>query len=135
VTTLAVGAVILREGDGAVLLVRRAHAPAVGTWTLPGGKVEPGETVERAVVREVREETALDVTPVVVVEELELAREGFSYRIVDFLCRVTGGEARAGDDVDAVQWVRPADETTLALTPEVMRVIARARKMAYAAPS
>ncbi len=126
---LAVGAVVLR-GDGAVLLVRRATPPAMGTWTLPGGKVEAGETLEEAVVREVAEETGLDVTPHAIVETIELAREGYSYRIVDFVCRYSSDTLpRAADDVDAVRWVFPEDLIALALTPEVLRVIARARRI------
>jgi len=128
---LAVGAVILRA-DGAVLLVRRARPPAVGTWTLPGGKVEPGETLERAVVREVEEETGLRVTPGAVVETIDLTREGFSYRIVDFACRLAADATpRAGDDVDAACWVSPGDFGTYALTPEVLRVIALARELYF----
>jgi 8-oxo-dGTP diphosphatase len=127
VKTLAVGAVVLRAEDGAVLLVRRARAPGIGSWTLPGGKVEPGETPEQAIVREVREETGLDVHPVGIVETLDLEREGFSYRIIDFLCPYRGGMPTPGDDVDGAQWVTDLDH--LPLTPEVVRVITRARAM------
>jgi mutator protein MutT len=127
---LAVGAVVLR-GDGAVLLVRRAQPPAVGTWSLPGGKVEPDETIEAAIVREVHEETGLRVAPHAVVETLELEREGYRYRIVDFVCLFSGDALpHARDDVDAARWVLPDDLATLALTPEVLRVIARAREIA-----
>jgi 8-oxo-dGTP diphosphatase len=124
---LAVGAVVLRE-DGAVLLVRRGRPPAVGSWTLPGGKVEPGETLERAVVREVAEETGLRVAPIAIVETLDLAREGFAYRIADFACRLeSSDDPRPADDVDAARWVFPDEFATLALTPEVLRVISLAR--------
>jgi len=132
--TLAVGAVVLR-GDGAVLVVRRGQAPAKGSWTLPGGKVEPGESLERAVVREIAEETGLRVEPVAIVETLDLEREGYAYRIVDFLCRlvdVVDTEARAASDADAARWVLPSEIATLdpPLTPEVVRVIAQARQIA-----
>ena len=128
-TKLAVGAVVLRR-DGAVLFVRRGRAPAAGSWTLPGGKVEPGETLEQAVVRELAEETGLVVAPIGVVETLVLEREGFSYEIVDFACRLVGGEEpRAGSDAAAARWVLPDEIATLGATPEVLRVIARARQM------
>ena len=82
----AVGAVVLRD-DGAVLLVQRGRPPAVGTWTFPGGKLEEGETLEQAVVREVFEETGLRVETVALVETVVIEREGYAYRISDFLCR------------------------------------------------
>lgn len=130
---LAVGAVVLR-GDGAVLLVRRAHPPLAGSWTLPGGKVEPGESLEDAVVRELREETGLAVRPVAVVEELLLERDGFAYRIVDFLCAlVDAGDERAiraQDDAADARWVADADFDAFGVTPEVRRVVARAREIA-----
>jgi len=128
---LAVGAVVLRA-DGAVLLVQRARPPAAGTWTLPGGKVEPGESLEAAVVRELREETGLSARPIVAVGEVILERDGFAYRIVDFLCALedAGARPRAQDDAADARWAGEADFDALGVTPEVRRVIARAREMA-----
>ena len=125
---LAVGAVVLRE-DGAVLLVRRARPPAIGSWTLPGGKVEDGETPEQAIVREVLEETGLHVEVGPILETLVLEREGFSYRIVDFLC-LGSGEVVAADDVSGARWVLPHEWAELSLTPEVLRVIERGLALA-----
>lgn len=124
---LAVGAVVLRE-DGAVLLVRRARPPAAGSWTLPGGKVEDGETPEQAIAREVLEETGLRVRVGEILETLVLEREGFSYRIVDFFCEGSG-EVIAADDVSAARWVLPHEWADLGLTPEVLRVIDRAMNL------
>jgi len=124
---LAVGAVVLRE-DGAVLLVQRARPPSVGSWTLPGGKVEENETPEQAIVREVLEETGLQVEVGPILETLVLEREGFSYRIVDFLCRGIG-DPNAADDVSAARWVLPHKWPSLSLTPEVLRVIGHAIKL------
>ncbi len=128
---LAVGAVVLRA-DGAVLLVQRARPPAAGTWTLPGGKVEPGESLDSAVVRELREETGLSARPIAELEEVILERDGFAYRIMDFLCALedAGAQPRAQDDAADARWVGEADFDRLGVTPEVRRVIARAREMA-----
>ena len=77
-----------------VLLVRRAKAPLAGEWSLPGGAVELGETLEEAIVREVAEETGLRVVPLQVVKVFDhIDRDGeggirFHYVLVDFLCRI-----------------------------------------------
>lgn len=130
VAKLAVGAVVLR-GDGAVLLVERGQPPAVGSWTLPGGKIEEGESPEAAIVREVREETGIDATVLRHLETIELAREGFAYRILDYACALSANSAEepvAADDVTAARWVLPDQLASLSLTKEVLAVIARARQ-------
>ena len=104
----AVGA--LAVTDRALLLVRRGHPPDVGKWSVPGGRVEPGETDEAAVVREMLEETGLHVR----VERLvgEVVRRGpgdIVYRIRDYLVDVVGGTPAAGDDAAAVEWVAFTD--------------------------
>lgn len=99
-----VGAII-RDGTGRVLLVRRANEPGRGLWSLPGGRIEPGESEEAAVVREVREETGL----VVRVDGLA-GRVGIGwYDIADFVCTVTGGTLAAATDADDVAWTVPGD--------------------------
>src|SRR5882762_3186620 len=113
---VAVGAVIL---DGArVLLVKRGQEPLKGEWSLPGGAVESGETLDAALAREVREETCLDVVVGPVVEVLDSIRrdaEGraeYHYIIIDYACRVRGGTPTAaarGTDAADVRWV-PIDE-------------------------
>jgi 8-oxo-dGTP diphosphatase len=100
-----VGAVI-RDNAGRMLLIKRGHEPGKGLWSVPGGRIEPGETDEEAVVREVREETGLDVQcgPLLgAIERPGLA--GTTLQIRDYHAVVTGGELAAGDDAAAAQWV------------------------------
>jgi len=102
---LAVGAVAVV--DDRLLLIRRGHGPAAGEWSVPGGRVEAGEPVEAAVVREVAEETGLQV----VVDELlgwvERFEDGAHYVILDFRVTVLDPEMplRAGDDAAEATWV------------------------------
>lgn len=100
-----VGAVV-RDEAGRLLLVRRMHPPEQGRWSLPGGRVEPGESDEQALVREVREETGLDVTVGRLVATVEWdVPGGLRYVIRDYACAVRGGVLQAGDDASAVRWV------------------------------
>lgn len=104
-----VGGIVL-DGTGRLLMVRRGHEPDRGRWSLPGGRVEPGESDEEATVREVREETGLDVEvlgdPVGGVE-LPLSGDRVAV-VVDFRCRPLPGtdptDLRAGDDADDAGW-------------------------------
>jgi len=108
-----VGAVI-RDEAGRMLLIKRGHEPGKGLWSVPGGRVEPGETDEEAVVREVREETGLDVecgTLLGAVERPGLA--GTTLQIRDYHAVVTGGELAAGDDAADVRWVTPKEAAGL----------------------
>jgi mutator protein MutT len=128
---VGVGAVIV-TGDGEVVLVRRAREPLAGAWSLPGGAVETGETLAAALVREVREETALEIEVGPLVEVLdrifadETGRIRHHYVLIDYLCRVRGGELRAGSDASAAVRVKPADLDGYALAPETRAVIERA---------
>ena len=99
-----VGAII-RDETGRVLLVRRANEPGRGLWSLPGGRIEPGEAEEAAVRREVYEETGLVVTVDALVGRVAIGR----YDIADYACTVTGGTLAAATDADDVAWTAPGE--------------------------
>jgi 8-oxo-dGTP diphosphatase len=121
-----VGAVIIQ--DSRVLLIRRGHAPMQGEWSLPGGALEVGETLEEGVRREVLEETGLHVKPVVMVEVFDrIARDStgrvqYHYVLVDFLCKVTGGIAACGSDAIGLRWAALGELNEVAsFTREVIK--------------
>lgn len=115
--------IALVDGDR-VLLVRRGRAPAKGLYAFPGGRVEQGETLERAVRRELLEETGLAAGAVDLVETLDIEREGSgaSFRLHVFTARYLGGAAVAGDDADEAGWFSLAEMTSLPVIPSVVAV-------------
>jgi 8-oxo-dGTP diphosphatase len=121
---------ILRRGR--VLLVERGREPLKGYWSLPGGVLEVGEHLEDGVRREVLEETGLEVQPLGVFEIFERInrdesnRTEYHYVLVDYLCRLAGGELRPADDVSRVEWVRRADLSRYRITEGTLEVILRA---------
>src|SRR5579884_2311471 len=132
--TPAVGAVMV-DGTGRVLLVRRGRPPMAGAWTLPGGRVEPGESFEAAVVRELREETALEARVVCPLGTVMIAREGFVYRIHEHLAvpvgaggpggagGAGGATLRPGDDAADARWARRDELAGLGVLDDAMAVI------------
>ena len=133
---VAVGAVVL-DTAGRVLLVRRGRPPGAGTWTLPGGKVRFGETLAQALVRELREETALLVRPLAFVQIVEIIREGFHYVVHDYLCDPLSdaAHATAGDDASELAWVDPAEIDRFAVTQAVHDVVRAAVELRRATAS
>ncbi len=104
-----VGAVV-HDDDHRLLMVRRANAPGAGRWSLPGGRVERGETDADAVRREVHEETGLEVFVGRHVGTVELpGPDGTIYDVRDYAAAVTGGRLRAGDDAADARWVYRAE--------------------------
>ncbi len=96
---------VVTDGRGRLLLIRRGSAPGRGRWSLPGGRVEPGETDEVALVREMAEETGLEIAVGSRLGQIELpAGDDAVYDIVDHLGRVVGGVPRAGDDAVDLGW-------------------------------
>jgi mutator protein MutT len=114
---------VVRDDNGRLLLVRRGRPPAEGHWSVPGGRIEPGETAAAAAVREVREETGLDVAVGRVLITAVIA-DG-AYRVRDFAATVIGGELRAGDDAAEVRWVEVAELSTMTLSPGLLEELSR----------
>lgn len=112
---VGVGAVIL-DGDGRLLVIKRGNPPRRGRWTLPGGKLQRGETIVEAIAREVREETGLEVEVGGLVGLLEWIGEDHHYVIVDHRAAVVGGELGRGDDADDVAWMSRDELAEVATT-------------------
>ena len=124
---VGVGAIVIEEDR--VVLVKRGHPPLRGKWSIPGGVLEVGETLRKAVVREVREETGLTVEPgelLGVFERVlpdERGKFQYHYVLIDFLCRRVSGELAAGDDAHEVGWFRRGEVAELGLARETEEVI------------
>ena len=127
---VGVGAVVI-DGDR-VLLVRRANEPLKGEWSLPGGAVEVGETLEAAVAREIREEAGLDVRvgPIVeVLDRIRLDPDGrarYHFVLVDYLCRPTGGAVACASDAEAALWASLEELTQYGVAEPTIAVIRKA---------
>jgi mutator protein MutT len=135
---VGVGAVIVHEGR--VVLVKRRFEPLAGKWSIPGGAVEVGETLEACVAREMLEETGFVVEVGPVVEVLDRITHDDSSRVlyhfvlVDYLCWPIGGELRAGTDVAEAVLVDAGDLDHYQLTDKARAVIERALELARDMP-
>jgi 8-oxo-dGTP diphosphatase len=124
---VGVGALIIEERR--ILLVERGQHPLKGQWSLPGGGVETGESLEEAIIREVREETGLNVHPVqvgVIFERILRDIEGapeYHYVLIDYICEVTGGSLCAGDDSCSAKWFEISSLEQLNITEGTLAVI------------
>jgi ADP-ribose pyrophosphatase YjhB (NUDIX family) len=127
---VGVGAVIMQHGK--VVIVKRRFEPLAGQWSLPGGRLELGETLEAGLAREMLEETGLDVQvgPVVdVFDRILLDPERkvrYHYVLIDYLCRPIGGALTHGSDVAAAEFADPDDLARYRLTPKATSVIEKA---------
>lgn len=110
-----VGAVIARP-DGRILLIKRGNEPGRGLWSLPGGRIEPGESDVVALTREVQEETGLTVA----VGSFAGRIQRGPYDIWDYFARVVSGDLAAGTDALDAQWTDPRE---LATTPGLVDVL------------
>jgi 8-oxo-dGTP diphosphatase len=128
---VGVGAIILRKGT--ILLEKRANAPARGQWTIPGGVVEVGESLEDAVARETKEETGLLVQSarlIDVVDQVHFDKAGkieYHYVIIDYIVK-TRGEAKAASDADELKWVPLSEVNAYDLTPSFRRFFLKNEK-------
>jgi ADP-ribose pyrophosphatase YjhB (NUDIX family) len=127
---LAVSAAIIR--DGRVLVVRRARPPAHSIFTLPGGVVEAGETLTAAVIREIREETALEIEPVALAGHREFIQRDENGRIkrhfviLAFAARWLGGEPVLSEELGEARWIDPSELADLRTTEGLAGIIALA---------
>ena len=113
--------VVVPDDDGRILLVLRAHEPEAGCWSVPGGRVEPGESLEDAAVREAFEETGLHVVVEREVGSLDLGDgAGDVLEIHDFLAHVVGGDLVAGDDAADVGWFGREELEAMRLTTDLV---------------
>jgi len=126
---VGVGAIIIERAR--VLLVKRAHPPIQGQWSIPGGVLEVGERVREAAVREAREETGLIVEPGEllgvydrILRDVE-HRVQYHYVLVDFLCRLVGGELLAASDAAEVRWFTREELPALKLAEDTLDVIGK----------
>ncbi len=126
---LAVSLAVFR--DGKVLVARRARAPLLGLYSLPGGVVEIGETLREAALRELNEEVGVEAEIVAFNDHVEsIVRDSRGVRahyvIASFVARWTAGEARISEEADSVIWIDPAALGDLPTTPGLGNILAKA---------
>jgi 8-oxo-dGTP diphosphatase len=137
---VGVGGVVIEEGQA--LLIRRGSEPLLGEWSIPGGTLELGETLEAGVARELLEETGLEVRVLGLIEVFDRifsptgkistekeSRPKYHFVIADYLCERISGEAQAGSDVTDVAFAREAELPQYHLTETATRVLRKAFEM------
>ena len=133
---VGIGGVVIE--DGQVLLIRRGTEPLLGQWSIPGGTLELGESLQAGVARELLEETGLEVRVLDLIEVFDrilpgagtgsssIARPRYHYVILDYLCERISGEPQAGSDVTDVIYVKEEDLPKYQLTATATRVLRNA---------
>ncbi len=130
---VGIGGVIIDQGR--TLLIRRGNEPLLGEWSIPGGTLEIGESLQEGVVRELLEETGIEVRVLELIEVFDRIypemkrRPRFHFVIVDYLCERLAGEPRAGSDVTDVAFAREDELTRFHLTETATRVLKKAFAM------
>src|SRR6516225_7414256 len=108
---------VIKDRQGRLLLIKRGHAPGAGLWSLPGGRIEPGETDAEALVREMHEETGLVIEAGQLIGTVRRpAQDGGVFDIRDYAATVIGGTLRPGDDAADARWVDADELASLPLT-------------------
>ena len=131
---IGVGAVILNQ-QGEIVLIRRGKEPRRGEWSIPGGRLEWGETLHDGLIREVREETGLIVEIGGLIDVVDAVTRNAAgdvlrhYVLVDFVTRLIGGELSAGSDAAEARWVPSRDLAEYSLWSETRRIIEAAVRM------
>jgi len=128
--------------NGRALLIKRGSEPLLGQWSIPGGTLEIGESLQEGVARELLEETGLEVEVLDMIEVFDRIfiepedggggnkrRPKYHYVIVDYLCEKRGGVAQAGSDVTDLVYATEDELENFHLTPTAMRVLRRAFAM------
>ena len=118
-----VGAVVT-DGQGRLLMIKRGREPGAGLWSIPGGRIEPGETDAEALVREMLEETNLAVEVGRLLGRVQRPfLDGAVIDIRDYAVTVTGGTLRPGDDAADARWVTPAELNSLEITEGLIEAL------------
>jgi 8-oxo-dGTP diphosphatase len=122
---VAVGAIVT-DAQGRVLLIKRGHPPAQGRWTIPGGRVERGETLQQALLRELLAETGLVAKPGPLAEVFEYIDDRYHYIILDYVMSDPHGELRAGEDATDARFVAMHELDNYETTDGLAAVLTRA---------
>ncbi|MEQ9430895.1 NUDIX hydrolase [Thalassospira sp.] len=130
---IGVGAVVWHQDR--ILLIKRGKEPNIGSWSIPGGAQEIGETVRDAVCREVMEETGVKISSPILVDIVDLispAKDGkieYHYTLIDFVAVALNPDVRLGGDAADAKWVKISDVTNYKLWNKTIEVIAKSRSI------